>query len=354
MLDFTDAAYLGLRCNSADLPPWLRVTEARPAALHEPLLAAALGRNVARLQGQEDGVIGTSSLLLSLDVLGPALTRGAWHMLIDAGCYPTLAWAASQGGVPEAIGHHDPVALKHSLARLRPGVRPLLAVDGFCPGCGRMAPLGIYATLLQRNGGQLLVDDTQALGLLGPAGAGSLATQDLPRLRPLCVASMAKSFGVPIAVLSGPRHLIEAFRQRSATRVHCSQPAWALVLAGVRAMVVNRRQGGTLRQRLHSRIAAFRHSCAVLNVPLLPGAFPVQTVATPDTDGMDAADLVTALLRRGVRAFASRGWHDRRSRLRLIVTGAHSESNVQTAAAALSAVLSGLPNLAQPRQEAIL
>jgi 8-amino-7-oxononanoate synthase len=354
MLDFTDSAYLGLRCSADDLPPWHRFAEARPAALHEPRLAAALGRGVARLQGQEDGVIGTSSLLLALDVLGPVLSGNAWHILVDAGCYPTLTWAASQCGVPETVGHHDPVALEQSLARLCPGVRPLLAVDGFCPGCGRIAPLAVYATLLQRHGGQLLVDDTQALGLLGPGGAGSLATKGMPKLRALCVSSLAKGFGVPIAVLSGPRRLIEAFRQRSATRVHCSQPAWALVLAGMHAMVVNRRQGARLRQRLRRRVAAFRHACARLNVPLLPGAFPVQTVNIPATIGANAVDLVTALLRCGVRAFASRGWHDPSSQLRLIVNGAHSEFDVRTAAAALSAVLSGLPSLIRSREEAVL
>ena len=350
MLDFTDSGYLGLRHASAELPAWRSIAAGRPAALQESRLADALARGVAQLQGVEDGVVGSSSLLLAMDALGPALRDGPWRVMADRGCYPTLLWAAAQGGPPEPIGHHDPSALADALARVGPGVRPLLTVDGFCPGCGRLAPLAAYARLLTSRAGRLFVDDTQALGVIGPRGAGSLAAAGLPITDLLCVASLAKGFGAPIAVLSGPRRLIEAFRRDSATRMHTSPPAWPAVLAGVRALVIDRRCGGRLRQRLRGAIAVFRRFCAARGVPLLAGAFPIQTVAA--TVGCPHR-LVAALRCRGIRTFASRSFHDRRAHLRLIVTANHTEPELACAADALAMVLAAWPRAVQQREDAL-
>jgi 8-amino-7-oxononanoate synthase len=336
MLDFTSCSYLGLQHGTDELPRFTAITDGRPAALAEPDDAVALGRAVAALQGQEDGVIGASSLLLAMDALGPALHGERWRILVDAGCYATLRWAASQRRPPCEVSHHDPVALSRALVALSTNERPLLAVDGFCPGCGRVAPLAEYARLLNHHFGRLLVDDTQALGLLGPGGAGSLHRSRPTGAPILCIASLAKAFSAPLAVLSGPRSLIEAFRTESATRIYCSPPSRPAVAAGVRALVLNHRLGGQLRAALRLAIATFRSACAARAVTLLPGGFPVQTVAQA---GEDAVHLVTALAMRGVRAFASRNFHDATPRLRLVITAAHTQPALEAAAAALAAAM---------------
>src|SRR3954447_20972515 len=120
-LDFTTCSYLGLRHRADRLGPWSAIAEARPAALQEAPLLTWLGRAVAQLQGEEDGVAGPSSLTLAMDALGPALGDGracSWRVLVDAGCYPVLLWAAAQGGPPVSIAHHRPPALARVLADL--------------------------------------------------------------------------------------------------------------------------------------------------------------------------------------------------------------------------------------------
>jgi 8-amino-7-oxononanoate synthase len=269
---------------------------------------------------------------------------------VDAGCYPTLRWAASQRCAPIEVEHHSPAALTQALASLGAGRRPLLAVDGFCPGCGRAAPLSEYARLLARRSGRLLADDTQALGLLGVGGAGSLPTHRTPDAAPvLCIASLAKAFGAPLAVLSGPRALIETFRAESATRMHCSPPSRPAIAAATRAVALNRQLGGRLRAALRRAVTAFRRACAARGVPLLPGGFPVQTVVHP---GQRAARLVAALAARGVQAFAGRGFHDLAPRLRLVITAAHTWRALETAAAALAAVLRGAGPVAMEARHA--
>jgi 8-amino-7-oxononanoate synthase len=337
LLDFTSCSYLGLRHSADQLGCWSAIADSRPAALKETPLAKWLGRAIARLQGEEDGVVGPSSLTLAMDVLGPALggdMASPWRVLVDAGCYPVLLWAATQGGPTLSITHYRPQALAQALTDLAPGVRPLLAVDGFCIGCGRAAPLTAYATLLASRRGRLLVDDTQALGVLGPGGAGTPAHGAPPGIV-LRLASLAKAFNAPLAVLSGSQRDIAAFRDASASRIYCSPPSTPAVLAAARALRLNHSVGGHLRAALRAAVLAFRRACLACSVPLVPGLFPIQTVIT----ATDAVELVAALAARGLSAFTSHGFHDRVARLRLIVTAAHRPTELQEASRLLASVL---------------
>ena len=52
---------------------------------------------------------------------------------------------------------------------VRAGRQPIVVTDGYCPSCGRPAPVRAYADLVRGTGGYLVLDDTQALGVLGAA-----------------------------------------------------------------------------------------------------------------------------------------------------------------------------------------
>jgi 8-amino-7-oxononanoate synthase len=343
-LDFTSAAYLGLRHGPDRIGRWRAIAGSRPAALHEPCVIQRAGHGVARLQGEEDGVCGPSSLVLAMDALGPAAPAGT-RVLVDAGCYPTLLWAAAQRGMPLQVAHQDPASLSRVLATLPPAARPILAVDGFCVGCGRAAPLAAFAGLLARRSGLVLVDDTQALGVMGPSGGGTRA-KGAPPGSVLRLVSLSKAFNAPLAVLSGSATSIAEFRRRSASRMLCGPPAIPVALAALHALTLNASIGGRLRAVLRARVLTFRKACAAFGVLLAPGLFPVQTVLSD----ADPSALVAHLAARGLRAFASLGFHDRCSRARLIITGAHAPETLWTAAAHLADALGRIshPNL-EPR-----
>lgn len=352
MLDFTSAAYLGLRHGADRLSAWPAIALSQPASLHEPPLLVQVGRAVARLQGAEDGVAGPSSLVLAMDALGPALPDAPCRVLVDAGCYPVLRWAAMQQGLrPLEVGHHAPLALMHTLRTVAPGMRPILATDGLCMGCGRTAPLGAYASIVAERGGFVLVDDTQALGLLGPVGAGTPAA-GAPYGSLLRLASLSKAFNVPIAVLAGSRASIARFRDASASRLYCGPPSIPNALAAMRAVMLNARIGGRLRDALGRRIALFRTACAAFGVALGTGKLPVQTVVGA---AGDAATLVARLAASGLRAFASRSFHDDTAQLRLIITVAHQPSELWLAARLLRDVLrTSVRNEGVPAHAAVL
>jgi 8-amino-7-oxononanoate synthase len=276
------------------------------------------------------------------------LARSDVAIYVDAGTYPIARWgterATGRGIAVREFAHHDAEALRRKIAADRKK-RVLVATDGFCPGCGKAAPLSAYLDCARQSGGLLIVDDTQALGVFGrslgryaPYGYGgggmlprvqSLAAPDI-----LVISSLAKAFGVPLAVLSGSGKAVEQFKNRSETRVHCSPPAVATVRAAEHALMVNRRSGDRLRLRLFRLVERFRLAVSSAGIRLTPGQFPVQTLAHASEVAM--MRLHKRLLHRGVRTVLHRSPAEPDFRISFIITARHTPEAIERAAAVLA------------------
>ena len=346
--DFTSAVYLGLRHPSWALQPWPQLTTGVPAALREPCSAARIAEDLADLMGCESAVLGTSTLHLCWDLfLGLVDARSVIYM--DAGLYPVARWgierAAARGVPVREIPHHDAEGLRRRLLRESAGRRPLVVTDGFCPRCGRSAPLGAYLAAAQRCGGRLVVDDTQALGVLGRepgartpygrGGGGSLPWNDLADPDVIVVASLAKGLGAPLGVLAGAAPAVCRFAATSATRVHCSPPSAAALHAAAHALAVNRAQGDRLRARLAAVVSLFRDQLSEAGFPVTGGGFPVQTLDT--VHGDTAMRLHGALRRRGVLTVLRQDRGRPSPRITCLLTAQHGPDDVTAIAQALSA-----------------
>jgi 8-amino-7-oxononanoate synthase len=319
MLDFSSSLYLGLRHASRSLAPWQSLTEGKPAALDEPPGAHEVARALARLIGGEQAILVPSTLHLFWDLLGIKAYDGI-NMYVDAGAYPIARWgierAAARGTGVRFFAHHDPDALRSLLAqKARPGRGSLVVTDGFCPACGRSVPLPEYLDAVRDFGGSLLVDDTQALGVLGHSpgsnapygfgGGGTLKRFGITGPDILIGASLAKAFGAPVAVLAGAATEIERFTALAETRVHCSPPSAAVIHAADQALRVNEVRGDDLRARLAALVGRFRARLSDAGIDTVKGTFPVQRVAVPA--GIDTLALHDRLIRLGVRAVPVNG-----------------------------------------------
>jgi 8-amino-7-oxononanoate synthase len=63
--------------------------------------------------------------------------------------------------------HQDVLTLQQLLLQHPPYLMPVVVADGLCAACGCAAPVAAYLDCVRRAGGLLVLDDTQALGLLG-------------------------------------------------------------------------------------------------------------------------------------------------------------------------------------------
>lgn len=344
MADFTSALYLGLRHEPAALTPWRSLAEGVPAALREPARALELARSLAALVGSETALLAPSTLHLFWDLPALAGERGA--VLIEAGTYAVGRWGAERcgaRGMPvRQFARADTAGLERELARCR-RLRPLVLVDGLSPGSDRRPPLAAYAELAARHGGRLVIDDTQALGVLGQApsrshpygrgGGGSLRFHGLRPAHTLVIASLAKGFGVPMAVLGGPAGELERFAAGSHTRVHCSPPSAAAIAGAEHALSVNRACGERLRARLLALVRAFRSGLARVGVRCFGGLFPVQALAPESTERVVL--LQTELARRRVHTIAQRHAGER-ARICFVLNARHTPAEIEHAVRALA------------------
>lgn len=361
ILDFTSASYLGLRHPRRTLRPWPRLTTGVPAALAEPGSARALAARLAGLAGTERAVLATSTLHAFWDLF---VTLGASGLAcyIDAAAYPIAGWgverAAGRGTLVRRFPHRDVGALMR-LLRAQGGRLdrlPVVVADGICPGCGRPAPVRGYLSALRPYGGLLVFDDTQALGIFGRdvaqhppyghGGGGSLRLAELTSPDVLIVSSLAKAFGVPVAMVAGRASLIERYEQRSETRVHCSPPSLAHIRAAEHALEVNLRQGEQRRARLAALVRQLQDGVGVLGHRIGPSQFPVQALGP--IEGVPAAVLYSRLLDLGVRAVLHRPACRSVATCSFLITAVHTPEQIDRVLAALYHATMGLSALPGP------
>ncbi len=343
MLDFTSSLYLSLRHASGSLRPWDQLTTGVPAALAAPPGSDEIAEQLAALVNCDRATLAPSTLHLFWDWFG-VLSGDRVVIYMDAGVYPIARWGverAGSRGVPlHTFPHNDVAALNRLLRQNRDRRRrPVVVTDGFCPGCGRHAPIAAYLDSVRVYGGQLVIDDTQALGIFGHSaeasapygrgGGGSLRWHDLDSEDVMVIASLAKGLGVPMAVLAGSHVIVRRFEEQSETRVHCSPPSLAVIHAAEHALYANDVYGDELRQRLAQNVRHFRQRLMQAGLAASDGLFPMQTLKlNPD---LDAINLHQRLLERGIQTVLHRGRNGNGPRISFIITARHSRIDVDQA-----------------------
>jgi 8-amino-7-oxononanoate synthase len=353
MPDFTSALYLGIRHPSQSLRPWYQLTTGKPAVLGSPAGSIAVASALGELQGCERATLLPSTLHLFFDLF-EALRRDGMRLYVDAGAYPIARWgaerAASRGAWLRQFPHYDPVSALHMIEKDgASGLRPVILADGFCPTCGRAAPLAEYLRCVIRDGGYVVLDDTQALGIWGQApsklnpygsgGGGSLCLHNIRSPNVIIGSSLAKAFGVPLAMLGGGAELIGRFMKRSETRVHASPPSVAVLHAAHHALVVNATRGDATRRYLAELVTRFRERNRRAGVSGPAGIFPVQTVASdPRTDPVR---LHRILRTAGVRTLVAREPTAPTENLLFVFNALHRTEDIDQATNILAAALDG-------------
>ncbi len=349
VLDFTSALYLGLRHPSRSLRAWSALTTGKPAALKSPPSAVVIARQLAALQDCERATLLPSTLHLFWDLFG-VLAREPVRIYMDAGTYAVARWGvervAAQGVSVRHFPHHDASAARVLVQRDRHSrARPIVVADGYCATCGRAAPLAELLQCVEDSGGRLVVDDTQALGVFGEAptpdapyghhGGGSLPWHGLTSPRVIAGSSLAKGFGVPLAMLCGNRRVIRRFEERGETRVHSSPPSFATLRAAEHALAMNQRGGDERRMYLSQLVERFRAGLRQIGLAAAGGLFPVQTLSV---GGADARILHLRLLCAGIRTVLVRCCLGVGARLGFLITALHRPADIDHAIEVLDRV----------------
>ncbi|MGC0236632.1 hypothetical protein ACJJV6_03470 [Arthrobacter nitrophenolicus] len=349
--DFTSALFLGQHHPSAGLRPWNEFTTGVPAVLRELPAAKELASTVARRQQAEAGLVARSALHGMMDVL-QALPRPGDLLLVDGGAYPLTQWAcnaaAARGVRVVTFPHFRPPAVVPS-TRSSPSTRTWLVTDGWCQGCGRPAPLGLMRAAVEGTGGQVVVDDSLAFGVLGQRdsdggfgdGTGTARWQGLTHDGVVWLGSLAKAYGTPVTVITGDRGAISRVARRGGNRLHSSPPSAADLGAGLSALRNARIPG--LRDRLWRLTRWLRQ--ALRNLGLIPHGLPFPVVGVHVDPPLLAREWRAGLAARGLQVLVQLPRCRPGALLSAVVRADHSQAD-------LDRLVRGLALVARDRRAA--
>ncbi|WP_242392952.1 8-amino-7-oxononanoate synthase [Anaeromyxobacter oryzisoli] len=237
--------------------------------------------------------------------------------------------------------HGDVQELSDLLSRTR-ARRRLVVTDAVFSMDGDAAPLREIAALCDRHGAMLYVDEAHSAGLLGPTGAGLAEALGVADRVDVHMGTLGKALGAFGAYVAGARPLVDLLVSRARTFVFTTAlppAACAAALAGlevVAAEPARRAHVLALTERAKAGLSRLGFDTSRVVAPILPVVL-----------GSEARALAAsaALRERGyfVRAIRPPTVPRGTSRLRVALSAAHDEAQVDGLLAALAEILPGLP-----------
>jgi 8-amino-7-oxononanoate synthase len=231
--------------------------------------------------------------------------------------------------------HLDAEAALRQL-RTRPDSAAMLATDGVFSMDGDVAPLQQLALVARSENALLYVDDAHGLGVVGPGGRGSVAAAGLNvRQVPLVLFTLGKALGGYGAMLCGPARIIDAIAESARPYLYTTALPPALAAAGRTALRLLQDEPWR-RYHLAGLIARFTRGARRLRLPLLESSTPIQPVLVGGN--VEALEASKKLEERGLLVTAIRPptVPEGSARLRITLSAAHSESDVDRLLEALA------------------
>lgn len=298
----------------------------------------ALEEELAQFVGRPRALLFSTGYMANLAAVA-ALARRGDLVIEDRLNHASLLDAALVSGARlKRFAHADAEALERLLHE-ESAERLLVVTDGVFSMDGDIAPLASLARLARARGAWLIVDDAHGLGAIGATGRGSLeacgvSADDVPVL----VGTLGKAFGTFGAFIAGSADLIEYLIQRARTYIYTTALPPA-VAAATRAAVRVVSEEQWRRDRLNALINRFRSGAQQLSVPLLESGSPIQGVVVGEPGR--ALEVSARLFEQGLWVAAIRPPTVPRgtSRLRITLSAAHAESEVDQLLDALAGAL---------------
>jgi 8-amino-7-oxononanoate synthase len=229
----------------------------------------------------------------------------------------------------------------------------LVVTDGVFSMDGDIAPLKELARVCKAHNALLVVDDAHGIGVLGPQGRGSVLEAGLSEDEvPVLIGTLGKAVGTSGAFVAGPEVLMDYLVQKARTYIYTTAMPPAVALASC-ASIDLIEQDDARRSHLRGLIARFRSGARQLGYQLMPSHTPIQPIMVGDNHA--ALALSRALEEQGILVTAIRPptVPEGEARLRVTLSAAHSEEQLDRLLQALAQCHSLLPERAAQESVAV-
>jgi glycine C-acetyltransferase len=218
----------------------------------------------------------------------------------------------------------------------------LIATDGVFSMDGYLAKLGAICDLAERYDALVMVDDSHAVGFVGPGGRGTPELHGVIDRVDILTGTLGKAMGgASGGYVAGRSEIVEVLRQRSRPYLFSNSVAPPVAAASLKALELI--EGSSdLRDRLRANTVRFRSRMTEAGFDILPGDPPIVPVMIGDE--LAAAAFARELVERGVYAVSfsfpvvPRGT----ARIRTQMSAGHSTDDLDFAVAQFEAAREAL------------
>ncbi|WP_420722967.1 glycine C-acetyltransferase [Hwanghaeella sp. LZ110] len=218
-------------------------------------------------------------------------------------------------------------------ARLR-----LIVTDGVFSMDGIIADLPAICALAERYDATVMVDDSHAVGFMGPRGAGTPDHHGVEGRVQLLSGTFGKALGgASGGYIAGPAPIVALLRQRARPYLFSNALAPSICAATLAALDLLQ-SGGELRETLRQNAKHFRQGIMQAGFDLVPGDHPIIPVMTGDA--VLATRLAAGLMAEGlyVTAFSYPVVPKGKARIRTQMSAAHTRQQLDHAIMAFTKV----------------
>jgi 8-amino-7-oxononanoate synthase len=301
-----------------------------------------LEEELAAFVGRERALLFSTGYMANLAVVAAFAGRGDLVALDRLSHASLIDAALLSRGRMQRYAHADAEAARRMLERHPAERDAVVATDGVFSMDGDVAPVADLARAAREHEAWLIVDDAHGLGVIGASGRGTLehfglGADDVP----LLVGTLGKAFGCFGAFVAGRADVIDYLMQKARSYIYTTALPQC-VAAATRASLALAQRETWRRERVHALVARFRAAAAAHGVPLGSSLTPIQPVplgteraALQASRDLEADGFCVTAIRPPTVPQGG-------ARLRVSLSAAHTDAEVDALVAALARVSAAL------------
>lgn len=266
-------------------------------------------------------------------------------VLVDADCHACIYDGCSLSGAETIrFRHNDPESLDKRLARLDPKFKgKLVCIEGMYSMYGDIAPVKEFVEVAHRHGAYLLVDEAHSFGIYGKTGKGVSEADGVMDQIDFYSGTFSKALASIGGFVASNHPQAEYLRFSSRPYKFTASPSPSTI-ASAGAALANIKETPALRQRLWANANRLHAAFTQFGLKLASGPAPVISALFPTKEEAFAA--WNFLLDQGVYVNMAipPGTPGKESLLRLAVSSAHTNDDIDRLVAAYGAMAEAFPS----------
>ena len=298
----------------------------------------ALEEELAEFTGRERALLFSTGYMANLGVIAALVGKGD-DVFQDKLNHASLLDAGKLSGARSRRYLHADTNRLSQLLLQSTQAKQLIVTDGVFSMDGDEAPIEQLADVAKQSNAMLMVDDAHGFGVLGLTGGGLIEKYGLNQEHvPIVMGTFGKAFGTFGAFVAGSDALIEMLIQKARTYIYTTAPP-AAVMAATRESLKLMQVDTWRREKLVGLNKQFRLGASQLGFDVPDSSSAIQPIIIGDS--AKALSVSQQLAAQGfmVSAIREPTVPSGSARLRVTLTAAHTDTQVDALLSALDSII---------------